>query len=87
MVRDNRHNSAYIFCAICPVRGVDVAMILAAANTEAMSMHLTKISIQVTDAHGALVVCGGAGWHQRGQKLQAPANISLLFLPPTSPRI
>ena len=33
MVRDNRHESAYIFGAICPQRGVGAAMITPAANT------------------------------------------------------
>ena len=40
MVRDNRHCSAYIFGAICPQRGVGAAMLLPAANTEMMNLHL-----------------------------------------------
>ncbi|MEJ0049506.1 MAG: transposase [Rhodospirillales bacterium] len=40
MVRDNRHDSAYIFGAICPQRGVGAAMITPAANTEMMNLHL-----------------------------------------------
>ena len=40
MVRDNRHDSAYIFSAICPHRGVGAAMITPAANTEMMNLHL-----------------------------------------------
>src|ERR1700712_61520 len=44
MVRDNRHDSAYIFGAICPQRGVGAAMITPAANTEMMNLHLAEIS-------------------------------------------
>lgn len=33
MVRDNRHDSAHIFGAICPARGVGAAMIMPAPNT------------------------------------------------------
>lgn len=33
------------------------------------------------------MVCGGAGWHQRGQNLEVPTNISLLSLPPYSPEL
>jgi hypothetical protein len=85
MVGDNRHDSAYLFGAICPARAVGAAMITPAASTEAMNFHLAEISTQiVADAH-AVVVCDGAGWHQRGQDLQVPANISLLSLPPYSP--
>jgi hypothetical protein len=47
MVRDNRHDSAYIFGAICPRRGVGAAMITPAANTEMMNLHLAEISTQV----------------------------------------
>jgi hypothetical protein len=37
MVRDNRHEAAYLFGAICPVRGVGAAIIMPAVNTEAMN--------------------------------------------------
>ena len=87
MVRDNRHDSAYIFGAICPARGVGAAMITPAANTEAMSLHLAEISTQIAKGAHAVVVCDGAGWHQRGRNLQVPANISLLSLPPYSPEL
>ena len=37
-----------------------------------------EISTQVSpDAH-AVLVCDGAGWHQRGDKLTIPDNITLL---------
>lgn len=87
MVRDNRHDSAYIFGAICPARGVGAAMITPAANTEAMNMHLEELSTQVAPGAHAVVVCDGAGWHQRGQQLAVPANVSLLSLPPYSPEL
>jgi hypothetical protein len=44
MVRDNRHDSAYIFGAICPARAVGAAVLMPAANTEAMNEHLKEIS-------------------------------------------
>jgi hypothetical protein len=47
MVRDNRHDSAYIFGAICPARAVGAAVLMPAANTEAMNEHLKEISTQV----------------------------------------
>ena len=58
-----------------------------AANSEAMSVHLKEISTQVSpDAH-AVLVCDGAGWHQRGDKLTVPDNITLLPLPAYSPEL
>jgi hypothetical protein len=40
MVRDNRHDSAYIFGAICPDRAVGAAIIMPEVNAEAMGHHL-----------------------------------------------
>jgi hypothetical protein len=87
MVRDNRRDSAYLFGAICPDRAVGAAMITPHANTEAMNLHLKEISTQIaSDAH-ALLVCDGAGWHQRGKELVVPDNITLLTLPPYTPEL
>jgi hypothetical protein len=85
MVRDNRHVSTCIFGAICPDRAVGAAMIMPYANVEAMNNHLEEISAAVASGAHAVLVCDGAGWHQRGEKLQVPDNITLLSLPPTRP--
>ena len=87
MVRDNRHESAYIFGAICPVRGVGAAMITPSANTECMNLHLAEISTRVSAKARAVLVCDGAGWHQTGGGLEVPANILLLHLPPYAPEL
>jgi transposase len=87
MVRDNRHDSAYLFGAICPERAVGAAIIMPGVNTEAMNEHLNEISAQVApDAH-AVLVCDGAGWHQKGSRLCVPDNITLLPLPPYAPEL
>jgi hypothetical protein len=87
MLRDNRHNSAYIFGAICPARGVGAAIITPAANMNMMNLHLAEISTQIAAGAHAILVCDGAGWHQRGRNLIVPGNISLLPLPPYSPEL
>jgi len=87
MVRDNRHDTAYIFGAICPARGVGAAIIAPAANTECMNLHLAEISTQVAPGAIAAVICDGAGWHQRGGELRVPDNIVLLPLPPYAPEL
>jgi hypothetical protein len=46
MVRDNRHDTAYLFGAICPARGVGAAMITPTANTECMNLHLQEIALR-----------------------------------------
>jgi len=87
MVRDNRHDSAYLFGAICPERGVGAAIIMLAVNSEAMNEHLAEISTQVTPGSMAALLCDRAGWHQNGGKLSVPDNIILLPLPPYSPEL
>ena len=42
MVRDNRHESAYLFGAICPDRAVGAAIIMPHVNAEAMSERLEQ---------------------------------------------
>ena len=51
MVRDVRHDSAYLFGAICPDRGCGAAIIMPTVNTAAMNEHLKEISTQVAADH------------------------------------
>ena len=87
MVRDNRHDSAYLFGAICPARGVGAAIIMPAVNAEAMNEHLNEISTQVAPGAHAVQICDEAGWHQTGERLRVPNNITLLHLPPYAPEL
>ena len=87
MVRDNRHDSAYLYGAICPSRGVGAAIIMPAANAEGMNQHLKEISTQVTPGAHAALICDGAGWHQTGDKLQVPDNVTLVPLPAYAPEL
>jgi transposase len=87
MVRDNRHDSAHLFGAICPARGIGAAIIMPAVNTEAMIVHLQEISAQVAPGAHAVLVLDGAGWHQKATALRAPDNITLLSLPPYAPEL
>lgn len=86
-IRDNRHDSVYLFGAICPDRQVGAAIIMPVANTEAMNEHLKEISTQVQPGAHAALICDGAGWHQPGKSLDVPANITLMPLPAYSPEL
>ena len=85
--RDNRHDSAYLFGAICPDRAVGAALIMPGVNSEAMAEHLRQISSQVEPRAHAVLVCDGAGWHQPGERLPVPDNITLLPLPSYAPEL
>ena len=58
-----------------------------AVNSEAMAEHLREISAQVAPGAHAVLVLDGAGWHQPGERLPVPDNISLLPLPPYAPEL
>ncbi len=83
---DQRYQNAYIFGAVCPARDTGAALVMPRANAEAMQQHLEEISRCVTEGAHAVLILDGAGWHTT-KKLQVPANITLLKLPPYSPEL
>ena len=83
MVRDTRYDSVHIFGALCPARGIGADIIMPDVNTEAMNEPLKEISCQVAPSVHALLVYDGAGWHQSGERLIVPSNITLLACRPT----
>lgn len=85
--RDCRYQSAYIFGAVCPARGTGAALVLPGVSITAMNLHLAEISQNVSLGAHAVITLDGAGWHQIGDKLKVPDNISLLALPPYSPEL
>jgi hypothetical protein len=85
-LHDQRTQSVYIFGAICPAEGKAAGLILPFCNTTATNLQLAELSQAVaTDAH-AVVLMDQAGWHT-SDKLNLPANISILLLPPKSPEL
>jgi hypothetical protein len=68
-------------------QAIGAAIIMPAANAEAMNEHLNEISTQVAPGAHAVLVCDGAGWHQTGGRLIVPDNITLLPLPPYAPEL
>ena len=61
--RDQRYKWAYIFRAVCPQRRTTAALVLPAADTNAMSMHLAEISRRVAPgAHAVLVIVARLSW-------------------------
>lgn len=86
-VRDCRHESAYLFGAICPARAAGAAIVMPWVSSEAMTLHLAEVSKQVSASAHAVLVCDGAGWHQPGARLRVPENITLLRLPPYAPEL
>jgi hypothetical protein len=83
---DQRTKWAYIFGAICPKQGKAAGLILPWCDLEAMAAHLKEISAHVAPEAHAVLLLDQAGWHLSG-RLEVPANISLLPLPPRAPEL
>ena len=83
---DQRTRSAYIFGAICPQEGKGASLVLPFCNSDAMALHLQEISRTVAPRAHAVLVMDQAGWHTSA-KLDVPANITILTLPPRAPEL
>lgn len=83
---DQRTRSAYIFGAICPQEGKGAGLVLPFCNSAAMALHLEEISHAVAPGAHAVLVMDQAGWHTSA-KLNVPANITILTLPPRAPEL
>lgn len=84
--KDQRYENAYVFGAVCPSRDTGVALIMPQTDTEAMQAHLDAIGEAVAPGAHALLILDKAGWHTTG-KLETPANITLVPLPPACPEL
>ena len=87
MVRDDRHDSAWLFGAVCPERAVGAAVVMPWVSSEVMSVHLAEIGKAVDPNAHCVLICDGAGWHQSGDRLTVPHNVTLLRLPPYAPEL
>lgn len=83
---DQRYQSAYLFGAICPARGVGAALAMPFANTQAMQAHLDEIGRTVARGAHAVLLLDRAGWHTT-EKLTIPNNLTLILLPSRSPEL
>jgi putative transposase len=86
-VRDDRHESAWLFGAVCPQRSMGAALVMPWVSSEAMTHHLDAIAAAVQPGSHAVLVCDGAGWHRTGGRLVVPDNITMLPLPGYAPEL
>jgi len=84
--KDQRYDSAFLFGAICPARNTGAALVLPAANTQAMQAHLEVISGHVAPGACAVLLLDRAGWHTTA-RLKVPGNIIPILLPSRSPEL
>ena len=84
--RDKRFESAYIFAAVEPATGAEVALVLPEATTVTMNLFLAEFGRRVPEGVHAVLVLDRAGWH-RAKELDVPANVTLVHLPPYAPQL
>jgi transposase len=83
---DKRFKSVYIYGAVRPGADDAFGLILPHADTAMMSLFLNAFSASLAPNVHAILVMDKAGWHVTG-RLNVPANISLVHLPPYSPEL
>ena len=83
---DQRYESAYLFGAICPQRGVGAGLAMPLADTQAMQSHIDEIALNVAKNAHAVLLMDRAGWHTT-PKLHWPKNITPILLPSRAPEL
>ena len=72
--------------AVCPADGQAEGLLSPRLNTDVVNIFLQQFSATLADDEHAVMLWDGAGFHT-SKRLQVPANITLLQLPPYSPEL
>ena len=75
----------YVYGAVSPQDGVLDTLVLPEVYAEAMGLFLAEVARRHGDEF-IVMVLDGAGWH-KAKRLQVPANMRLISLPPWSPQL
>ena len=85
-MRQTQYDYRYVIAAACPPTGPAEGILAPDLNTDPINALLREFSAAVAPGVPAVWVWDGAGDHTSG-RLQVPANVSLLRLPPYSPEL
>ena len=83
---DGRFGWVYLFAAVEPATGRNVALVLPEATTTTMNLFLAEFAAGLPEDGHAVLVLDGAGWHS-AHALVVPANVTLVPLPPYAPQL
>ncbi len=83
---DQRFASAWLYAAVRPKSGDDVALVLPSVSGVAMTIFLRHFGENLRPGVHAVLVLDQAGWHG-AKALKVPANITLVPLPSYSPQL
>jgi DDE superfamily endonuclease len=85
-VIDHRHASAWLYGAVRPGTDETFALVMTEVGAAAMQAFLDRFAATLPERVHVALLLDGAGWHTAGD-IAVPANISLVFLPPYSPKL
>ena len=83
---DHRYASAWLYGAVRPGTDEAFALVLTEVGAAAMQTFLDRFAATLSEGVHAAMLLDGAGWHTAGE-IVVPANVSLVFLPPYSPKL
>ena len=85
-VRQTEYEYLWVLGAVCPADGQAEGLLSPRLNTDVVNIFLQQFSATLADDEHAVMLWDGAGFHT-SKRLQVPANITLLQLPPYSPEL
>jgi DDE superfamily endonuclease len=83
---DHRYASAWLYGAVRPGTDQAFALVLTGAGAAAMQVFLDRFAATLPGGVHAALLLDGAGWHTAAG-IVVPDNLSLVFLPPYSPKL
>jgi len=83
---DQRHTRTHLFAAVGPATGDDFALVPPQVSTAAMDGYLARFAATPAEGEHAVPVLDRAGW-RRAKRLVVPGSVTLVWLPPHSPRL
>jgi transposase len=86
VVKQTSYEWVYLFAAVEPTSGENVALLAPRADTAIMNVFLQMLSEELQSPDHVVLIMDQAGWH-KAKALQVPDNITILYLPPYSPEL
>jgi len=85
-VKQTSYEWVYLFAAVEPTSGENVALLAPRVDTGIMNVFLSMLSEELGPRDHAVLIMDQAGWH-KARALRVPENITILYLPPYSPEL
>jgi transposase len=85
-VRQTEYEYLWVIGAVCPITGQSEGLLSPRLNTDVINAFLREFSKTLGPEEHAVMIWDGAGFHTSG-KLETPANVTVLQLPPYSPEL